>query len=123
MSQLKVYEGILGAARHRHIYQGLFRSKSESSLVPRDDVVDGPRTGNAKKSRRKYRKMGSKGSAEGNNLLSVPGSYPKSSPVSTPKRPISEPWNTGDIWRPKSWSPNERTAQILLDNDDQVKLV
>jgi len=28
-----------------------------------------------------------------------------------------------DAWRPTSWSPNERTAQLLLDNDDQTKRI
>lgn len=87
-------------------FQGLFRSKSESSLVPREDKVEGK-----KKFRRKHRH---------DDMLKVPSSFPKSSkPISMPKRPI--PWNNADAWRPKSWSPNERTAQLLLDNDDQVE--
>eukprot|EP00095_Tigriopus_kingsejongensis_P008428 snap_masked-scaffold1302_size49677-processed-gene-0.3 protein:Tk08428 transcript:snap_masked-scaffold1302_size49677-processed-gene-0.3-mRNA-1 annotation:"protein phosphatase slingshot homolog 1 isoform 2" len=40
--QLEVYEGILGAISHRHTAFGLFRSKSESSLVQSSDSISEP---------------------------------------------------------------------------------
>ncbi len=101
LKQLEVYEGILGAIRHKHTYLGLFRSKSESCLLPKTTDED------------------EEGTEEKNE--DVVSSSPKTvtSPVnirvdikaltSIFSRPNSEP-----VYRPKSWSPSEQMSQFFF---------
>lgn len=108
IKQLEVYEGILGAIRHRHTYFGLFRSKSESSLVPTspcsqlEDLSPPPSTPTARR-----------GIAESINIdIKALSTVFNQSPA----RPNSEPIFCN---RPKSWSPNDQTAGLLLRRERQ----
>jgi len=78
--QLEVYEGMLGAIRHRHTYFGLFRSKSENCLLPE---MPGD---------------------EAEAKQSAPVGHLVKTLSKVFNRPCSEP--IGFI-RPKSWSPPE----------------
>lgn len=105
IKQLEVYEGILGAIRHRRNYVGLFRSKSESSLIPTspcsqlEDRSPPPSTPT-------YRR----GITESINIdiKALATVFDQSAAA----RPNSEPIFCG---RPKSWSPNDKVAGFLLD--------
>ena len=113
IKQLEVYEGILGAIRHRHTkfsllppaMGGLYRSKSESSLEKKDhdEVIEGCSRHDAKKGvfRVDIKKL--------SRVFDHPEQH---------QRPFSEP-NSLDVagCRPKSWSPNEKDSKRLLDHE------
>ncbi len=117
LRQLEVYEGILGAIRHRHTYFGLFRSKSESSLVPSpvdlsgagDDDDDDIEDFNEEAEEDKKRK----------------GSSPVQIRVDIKalatffSRPQSEPTSFS---RPKSWSPSEQLSQYFFPRQKSNEL-
>ena len=100
MKQLEVYEGILGAIRHRNAYaDGLYRSKSESSLVPPGAEGEENDAGTKK--------------AKPGLLLDSLIHVDIKALTTVFNRPNSEPLDV----RPKSWSPNEQLAQMLLADD------
>lgn len=96
IKQLEVYEGILGAFRHRQYYHNrLFRSKSESSIPIEDCSSKSPRKSPAKTIHVPIASP----IRFSNELLAVPG----------------PPVNAAN--RPKSWSPSEQLAQFLLNDE------
>ena len=107
--QLQVYEGMLGAIRHRHSYGSgrMFRSKSESCVAPsEEDDCDG----------------GEGGSGPANPADEAIPIEPRVS-IKELSSVFSRPFSDPVAIRPKSWSPNERTARALLgssanNNDD-----
>lgn len=115
--QLEVYEGILGAIRHRHVSFDLFRSKSESSLVPSPDLSDKVEAG----------VESGIGESAGSLINSISSTRPTTNVdikalTTVFSRPASEPL----YLRPKSWSPNERVTDRLIPkqtdgSDPEVK--
>ena len=114
LKQLEVYEGILGAIRHRHTYLGgLFRSKSESSLVPSPVLNEGESPEDVDFDDVEEADGG--GADRGRSPLSSP-------PVKVRvdikalatffNRPNSEPVVSSQ--RPKSWSPSEEFSKFLF---------
>ncbi|XP_059090957.1 uncharacterized protein LOC131886594 [Tigriopus californicus] len=112
--QLEVYEGILGAIRHRHVSFDLYRSKSESSLVPSPDLSDKGEAGSG---------AGELGSMIDPIPLSRPTTNVDIKALTTVfSRPASEPL----YLRPKSWSPSEKVTDRLIpkhgdDSDSEAK--
>lgn len=105
LKQLEVYEGILGAIRHRHSYTGggrMFRSKSESCVAPDFLAADDKPDAVSKDDN---------DTDVGSNLLSQVTPRVNIKELSSVfNRPQSEPLSM----RPKSWSPNEKMARMLL---------
>lgn len=103
IKQLEVYEGILGAIRNRQNYHnGLFRSKSESSLPNVDNAACGG----------------------GNKKVGVGNSPAKStSPMKGAAVDVPDHHRLAkpsEMVRPKSWSPNDKVAHFLLDQADRL---
>lgn len=107
LKQLEVYEGILGAIRHRHIYRGLFRSKSESSIVPNDeDEKD--------KDRDNKKVLDNNVDGQEDHLQKINHNHPS---VLFNNAAASQ-WGVN---RPKSWSPSNKVSKSLLFDRDMVK--
>ncbi|CAL4073103.1 unnamed protein product [Meganyctiphanes norvegica] len=101
--QLKTYEGILDASRQRH--NALWRSKSESNL----------KSASASRNRSPQLNMDDPDNFDGTmeSLLQR---------QSQENIEIREPLgvhNTDHIQRPKSWSPDEHTAETLFSEDKE----
>ncbi len=121
LKQLEVYEGILGAMSFKRIYGQsckLYRSKSESSLVPKAIV----------KSRSKNESLNID---DGNRDEVDGGSTSASTEVASNRALRSHPnpdnpsqrrraSKSDSSRRPKSWSPNDKVAHFLLDQADKL---
>ena len=113
LKQLEVYEGILGAIRHR---LGLFRSKSESSLVPSpiDTSANEKEVEHSKPEEREDDEVDLRSSRSPPVRIRVD----IKALATFFTRPSSEP---AVSYRPKSWSPNEQLSRFLLDEVDQAE--
>uniref|UniRef100_A0A0K2SYY5 PCI domain-containing protein 2 homolog n=3 Tax=Lepeophtheirus salmonis TaxID=72036 RepID=A0A0K2SYY5_LEPSM len=113
IKQLEVYEGILGAIRNRH--NRLFRSKSESSLKNKEEIVSKKRSDSTNGSN--YCNKNNSNAIENNrnsrnNRLNRQRSTKK-------VKALANVFNRTDLLsRPKSWSPNERISSLLLNQEE-----
>ena len=104
IKQLEVYEGILGAFRHRQGFSRLFRSKSESAIAVQD-VTDGDPAGGST-----GRNTNRKSSPVTSTMLTLP----------IEKQPDHLDVMPHPTMRPKSWSPSDKVAHFLMDQADRL---
>ena len=110
IKQLEVYEGILGAFRHRQGFSRLFRSKSESAITVQD-VTDGGAGANRTQHSRKQSFKAVATVAL--SLAAVEKQPERQNAQPLPPKPVV-------LLRPKSWSPNDKIAHFLMDQADRL---
>ncbi|KAK4294835.1 hypothetical protein Pmani_032546 [Petrolisthes manimaculis] len=110
-AQLKTYEGILDASRQRHNI--LWRSKSETNLKSASGQASRPKTSQGEQQHARTSGIGGGGRRKESvhksteELAMGDPTYSHHSCLPTPT-----PFPTQDSRRPKSWSPDEHTADL-----------